>query len=207
MKDPWKAVAEGGMGSQHPFLKHKIIAVSRADFSDIQDVWLLLFSHSVVSDSLWPHGRQAARLPCPLPSPGAYSNSCPSSQWCQPTISSSATPFSSCPQSCPASECFSSSQVQIYELDHEEGWALKNWCFWTMVLEKTPESPLVCKEIKPVNPKGNQPWIFTGRTDAKAEAPIIWLSDVKSQLTGKALDAGKEWRWEKKGVTEDGIVR
>ena len=108
MKDPWKAVAEGGMGSQHPFLKHKIIAVSRADFSDIQDVWLLLFSHSVVSDSLWPHGRQAARLPCPLPSPGAYSNSCPSSQWCQPTISSSATPFSSCPQSCPASECFSS---------------------------------------------------------------------------------------------------
>ena len=84
-------------------------------------------------------------------------------------------------------------------MDYKESWAPKNWCFWTVVLEKTPESPLVCKEIKSVNPKGNQPWIFTGRTDAEAEAPINWPSDVKSQFTGKALDAGKDWRWEEKG--------
>ena len=89
-------------------------------------------------------------------------------------------------------------QKEIKQL-YKESWAPKNWCFWTVVLEKTPESPLVCKEIKSVNPKGNQPWIFTGRTDAEAEAPINWPSDVKSQFTGKALDAGKDWRWEEKG--------
>ena len=71
------------------------------------------------------------------------------------------------------------------ELDHKEGWALKNWCFWTVVLEKTLDSPVDCKEIKPVNPKGNQPWIFTGRTDAEAEAAILWPPDAKSQLTRK----------------------
>ena len=80
---------------------------------------------------------------------------------------------------------------------------MKNWCFWTMVLEKTHESPLNCKEIKPLNPKRNQPWIFTGQTDTEAEAPILWPPDAKSQLTGKAPDAGKDWRQEEKGTTED----
>ena len=81
----------------------------------------------------------------------------------------------------------------------EEGWALKNWCFWSVVLEKTLESPLDCKVIKSVNPKGNQSWIATGRTDVEAEAPILWPPDVKSWFTGKDLDAGKEWRQEEKG--------
>ena len=89
------------------------------------------------------------------------------------------------------------------ELDHKEGWVLKNWCFWTVVLEKTLESPLDCKEIQPVHPKGNQSWIFIGRTGAKAEAPIFWPSDAKNQLTGKDPDAGKDWRQEEKGVAED----
>ena len=87
---------------------------------------------------------------------------------------------------------FSSSQVQMWELDHKEDWMPKNWCFWTvMVMEKTLESPLDCKEIQPVNPKGNRLWIFTGRTDAEAEAPILWPSDTKRQLTGEDPDAGK----------------
>ena len=101
---------------------------------------------------------------------------------------------------------FSSSHVWMWELDHKESWALKNWCFWTVVLEKTLESPLDCKEIQPVHPKGNQPWIFTGRTDAKAETPILWPPDVKNWLTGKDTDAGKDWRREEKGMTEDEIV-
>ena len=101
---------------------------------------------------------------------------------------------------------FSSSHVWIWELDHKEGWTLKNWCFWTVVLEKTLKSPLDCKEIKPVHPKGNQPWIFTGRTDVEAEAPILWLPDVKNWLLGKDPDAGKDWRQEEKGTTEDEIV-
>ena len=96
---------------------------------------------------------------------------------------------------------FSSSHVQIWELDHRVGWAPKNWCFWTEVLEKTLESPLDSKEIKPVNPKGNQPWIFTERTDPKAEVSILQPSDAKSQLTGKVPDAGKDWGQEEKGVT------
>ena len=99
----------------------------------------------------------------------------------------------------------SSSHVWMWELDHEEGRVLKNWCFWTVVLEKTLESPLDCK-IKPVNPKGNQPWIFIGRTDAEAEAPILWLPDAKNQLIGKDPDAGKDWRQEEKGTTEDDMV-
>ena len=82
----------------------------------------------------------------------------------------------------------------MWELDHKESWAPKNRCFWIVVLEKTLKSPLDCKEIKPVNPKGNQPWIFTGRTDAKAEASIIWPPDAKSQLTEKDPDAGKDYR-------------
>ena len=102
---------------------------------------------------------------------------------------------------------FSSSHVQMWELDHKEGWALKNWCFQIVVLEKTLESPLDCKDSKSVNPKGNQSWIFTGRTDAEAEVPILWSPDVKSQLIGKDPDAGKDWRQEEKGAAEDKIVR
>ena len=91
----------------------------------------------------------------------------------------------------------------MWELDCEEIWAPKNWYFWTVVLEKTLESPLDSKEIKPVNPKGNQLWIFIGRTNAKAEAPILWPSDAKSRLIGKDPDAGKDWREEEKEMTED----
>ena len=95
----------------------------------------------------------------------------------------------------------------MWKLDHKEGWALKNWCFWTVVLEKTLESPLDCKEIKPVNPKGNWPRIFIGKTDAEAEAPILWPPDEKSQIIGKDPDAGKDWSQEEKGTTEDEMVR
>ena len=101
---------------------------------------------------------------------------------------------------------FSSGHAWMWELDHKEGWAPKNWCFWTVVLEKTLEGPLNCKEIQPVNPKGNQPWIFIGRTDAEAEAPILWPPDAKSWLTGKDPDAGKDRRQEEKGTTEDEMV-
>jgi len=95
----------------------------------------------------------------------------------------------------------------MWELGHKEGWALTNWCFWTaVVLEKTLESPLDCKEIKPVNSKGNQPRIFIGRTDAEAEALILWPPDAKSWLTGKGIDAGKDWGQEEKGVTADEMV-
>ena len=101
---------------------------------------------------------------------------------------------------------FSSSQVQMWELDHKEGWVPKNWRFRTVVLERTLENPLDCKEIKPVNPRGNQPWKFTGRTDTEAEAPILWPPDAKSWLTGKDPDAGKDWEQEEKGATEEEIV-
>ena len=93
---------------------------------------------------------------------------------------------------------FSSSHVWIWELDFKEGWALKNWWFWTVVLEKNLKSPLDCKEIKPVHPKGNQPWIFIGSTDG--EAPIFWPPDRKSQLIGKDPGAGKDWRQKEKGL-------
>ena len=92
------------------------------------------------------------------------------------------------------------------ELDHKESWALKNWCFWTVVLEKTLESPLDCKEIQPVNPKGNQSWIFIGRTDAEAETPILWPPDTKNWLIWKDPDAGKDWRQEEKGMTENEMI-
>ena len=88
----------------------------------------------------------------------------------------------------------------------KESWAPKNWCFWTVVLEKTFESPLDCKVIQPVHPKGNQSWIFIGRTDVEAETPILWPPDVKSWLTGKDPDAGKDWRQEEKGTTEDEMI-
>ena len=90
--------------------------------------------------------------------------------------------------------------------DYKESWVPKNWCFWTVVLEKTLESPLDCKEIKPVHPKGNQPWIFIGKTDAEAEAPILWPPDAKNWLFGKDPDAGKDWRQEEKGMIEDEMV-
>ena len=99
---------------------------------------------------------------------------------------------------------FSSSHVQMWELDYKESWALKNWCFWTLVLEKTLESPLACKDVKPVNPKGNQSWIFIGRTDA--EAPVLWSLDAKNRLLGEDPDDGKDWRQEEKGMTEDEMV-
>ena len=104
------------------------------------------------------------------------------------------------------SYCFSSSHVRIWQLDQKEGWLPENWCFQTVVLEKTLESPLDCKQIQPVHPKGNQSWIFIERTDAEAETPILWPPDVKNRLIGKDPDAGKVWRQEKKGTTEDEMV-
>ena len=94
----------------------------------------------------------------------------------------------------------------MWELDCEESWVPKNWCFWTVVLEKTLESPLDCKEIQPVHPKGNQSWVFIGRTDAEAETPVLWPSDAKSWLIWKDPDAGKDRRQEEKGTTEDEMV-
>ena len=94
----------------------------------------------------------------------------------------------------------------MWELDCKEIWVLKNWCFWTVVLEKTFESPLDCKEIQPVHPKGNQSWIFIGRTDAKAETPVLWPPDAKNWLLGKDPDTWKDWSREEKGMTEDEMV-
>ena len=101
---------------------------------------------------------------------------------------------------------FSSSHVWMWELDYKESWALKNWCFWTVVLKKTLESPLDCKEIQPVNPKGNQSGMFIWRTDAEAETPKLWPPDVKNWLIWNDPDAGKDWRQEEKGTTEDEMV-
>ena len=101
---------------------------------------------------------------------------------------------------------FSSRHVWMWELDYKESWAPKNWCFWIVVLEKIFESPLDCKEIKPVNPKGNQSCIFIGRTDAEAETPILWSPDAKNWLIWKDSEAGKDWRWEEKGIIEDEMV-
>ena len=101
---------------------------------------------------------------------------------------------------------FSSSHVWMWELNHKESWVSKNWCFWTVILEKTLESPLDSKEIKLVNPKGNQSWIFIGRTNAEVEAPIHWPPEAKNWLIRKDPDAGKDWRQEQKGTTEDEVV-
>ena len=109
---------------------------------------------------------------------------------------------------------FSSGHVWMWELDYKESWAPKNWCFWTVVLEKNTylqylvleKSPLDCKEIQPVHPKGNRPWIFTGRTEVEAETPTLWPPDVKNWLVWKDPDAGKDWKWEEKGMTEDEMV-
>ena len=101
---------------------------------------------------------------------------------------------------------FSSSHVWMWELDHKESWKLKSWCFWTVVLEKTLESPWDWKEIKTVNLQGNQSWIFIGRTDAETETPILWSSNAKKRLIWKDPDAGKDWRHEEKGMTENEMV-
>ena len=101
---------------------------------------------------------------------------------------------------------FSSGHVWMCKLDYKESWAPKNWCFWTVVLEKTLESPLDCKEIQPVHPKGDQSWVLIGRTDVEAETPILWPPDAKSWLIWKDPDAGKDWGQEEKGVTEDVMV-
>ena len=101
---------------------------------------------------------------------------------------------------------FSTGDVWMWELDYKEGWAPKNWCFWTVVLEKTLESPLDCKEILPVHPKGDQSWVFIGGTDVEAETPILWPPDEKSWLIWKDPDTGKDWGQEEKGTTEDEMV-
>jgi len=98
---------------------------------------------------------------------------------------------------------FSSSHVWMWELDYKESWEPKNWCFWTVVLEKTLESSMDCKEIQTVHSKGDQPWVFFGRNDAKAETPVLWLRHAKSWLIGKDSDAGSDWGQEEKGMTED----
>ena len=94
----------------------------------------------------------------------------------------------------------------MWELDYKESWVPKNWCFWTVVLEKTLESPLNCKEIQPVHPKGDQSWVFIGRTDVKAETPILWPPDAQNWFIWKDLDARKDWRQEEKGTTEDDML-
>ena len=98
---------------------------------------------------------------------------------------------------------FSSSHAWMWELDHKESWEPKNWCFWTVASEKTLESPLGCKEIQPVHPKGDQSWVFTARTDVEAETPILWPSDAERWLIAKDLNAERDWRQEEKGMTED----
>ena len=101
---------------------------------------------------------------------------------------------------------FSSGHVWMWELDCEEGWVPKNWCFWTVMLEKTLENPLNWKEIQPAHPKGNQSWVFIGRTDNEAKVPLLWPPDAKNWLTGKDPDAGKDWRQEENGMTENEVV-
>ena len=191
------------------------------------------FSRSVVSDSLQPHGLQHARPPCPSPAPRVYPNSCPLSQWCHPTISSSVIPFSSHLQSFPASGPFQMSQFfasggQSIEVSastsvlpmNTQDWSPLGWTGWISILTHTHEvwicdggaslktlgSPLDCQEVKSVNPKGHQSWIIIGRTDVEAATPILWPPDAKNWLIGEDPDAGKDWRHEEKGMTEDEIV-
>ena len=104
---------------------------------------------------------------------------------------------------CSQGYAFSSGHVWMWELDCEESWVLKNWCFWTVVLEKTLESPLDCKKIQPVRSKGDRSWVFFGRNDAEAETPVLWPLHAKSWFTGKDSDAGRDWGQEEKGTTED----
>ena len=113
------------------------------------------------------------------------------------------------PTKAPYSESsgFSSSHVWMWELDHKKGWVLKNWCFQIVVLERSLKSPLDCKEIKPVNPKGNQPWIFIGRSDVEAKTAILWPPDTKNWLIGNDPDSGKDWKQKENRAVEDEMVR
>ena len=144
------------------------------------------FSCSVVSDYLRPRESQHARPPRPSQTPGVHSDSSPSSQWCHPAISSSGVPFSSCPQSPPASESWTVKKAEHRRID-----ALKR---------------IYCKEIQPAHSDGDQPWDFFGGNDAEAETPVLWPPHVKSWLIGKDSDAGRDWGQEEKAMTEDEVV-
>ena len=161
------------------------------------------WSRSVVSDPQRPHGLQPSRLLHPWDFPGKITGvgcHCLLRWLSRQHIKKQRHNFANNGLS---SQCygFSSSHVWMWELNYKEFWALKNWCLWTVILEKTLETPLDSKEIKPVNSKGNQPWIFTERSDAEDESPIVWSPDVKKWLIGKDPDAGKNWRQEEKGTT------
>ena len=156
--------------------------------------------------TLWPHGLQHTRLLCPSSSPGICSISYLLSWWYHPTTSSSVTLNLLLPSIFPSIRVFSSELalhirgVWMWELDCEESSVPKNGCFWTVVLVNMFESPSDSKEIKPVNPKGNKLWIFIGRTDAETKTPILWPLEVKSQLTGKDPDPGKDWCWSSRTI-------
>ena len=139
-----------------------------------------------MSDSWWPHGLQPTRLFCLWDFPGKSTG-----VGCHRLLCHS------------ESYGFSSRQVWMWGLEYKESWVPKNWCFSTLVLEKTLESPLDCKEIQPLHSEGDQSWVFFGRTDAKAETPVLWPPHVKSWLIGKDSDAGRDWGQEEKGMTED----
>ena len=161
------------------------------------------WSRSVVFDSSRPHGLQPTRLLCPWDFPGKSTGvGCHCLLHDQPRqhIKKQRHYFA---DKVPSSQSygFSSSHLWMWELDYKESWALKNWCFWTVVLENTLDSPLDCEEIQPVHPKGDQSWVFIGRTDTEAETPTLWPPDVKNWLIRKDPDAGKDWRREEKGVT------
>ena len=180
--------------------------------------------------SCWLSPRALLRFKSPLPPPTHSSPHSPlplpSKPWSPPPTSSILLPLRTLmtnydkPRQCVKKQInhfadkglysqsfsFSSIHVWMWDFHHKEGWVPKNWWFWTVVLEKTLESPLDCKEIQPVSPKGNPPWIFTGKTDSEVEAPILWPPDEKSQLIGKDYNAGKDWRQEEKGMTEDKMV-
>ena len=160
------------------------------------------WSLSVESNSLWPHGLQPTRLLRPWDFPGKSTGvGCHSGQH----IKKQRHYFAS---KGPSSQSygFSSSHAWMWELDYKESWAPKNWCFWTVVWEKTLESPLDFKEIQPVHPKGNQSWIYTGRTDAESATLVLWPPDVRNWLLWKDPNAGKDWRREEKQMTEDEMV-
>ena len=174
------------------------------------DEWVSEWSRSVMSDSLWPQGLYPTRLLCPWNFPGKSTGvGCHFLGWIaidklrqhikkQRHYFVDKSPYSQ-------SYGFSSSHVQIWEFEHNKGWVPKNWCFWTVVLEKTLESPLDIKEIRPVNHKRNHPWLFIESTDA--EAPMLWPPDVKSQLIGKDPDVRKDWGQKEKGAAKDQTIR
>ena len=155
-------------------------------------IFLLLFSSSVLSNFLWPHGLHHTRLHCPSLSPGVRANSCPLSQWCHPTISSSVACFSFCPQSFPVMHGYESWTIK--KTEHWRINAFEPWCW----------RGLLCKEIQPVHPEENQSWILIGRTDAEAKTPKLWPPEVKNWLVKKR--PWEDWRWEEKGMTENKMI-